>query len=70
MYEFLFFRSHVLAYMRANKSATINTALCHVVDSFYTNRDFLPEAEDVAAMEAWRSKCPVSVVPDCDEIPF
>lgn len=77
MYEFLFFRSYVLAYMQANRSVTIDTALCAVVDMFYTNHDFLPEVEDVDYAEAWRAAHPLPLpyippVEDADafEIPF
>ena len=74
MADFLFFRSYVLAYMQANRNATIATALAAVVESFYVDRDFLPDEKDVAAAEAWSARHPArhiaEVFCDCDEIPF
>ena len=75
MADFLFFRSYVLAYMHANRNATIADALAAVVEAFYVNLDFLPDEKDVAAAEAWRASHPLPYIPPVDDadafdIPF
>lgn len=69
MYEFLLFRTGVLAIMRANKHLTVIEATAVISCEVYELREYVPEAKDEQAAEAWSHKW-YSDYPDCDEIPF